>query len=270
MKKIIYKYFRVNSFLYDTLLSNQLYFSSFHQFNDPYDSYMTFFDKVTNDDFKIYLDHFHATQEIKDKYLKVFNSKPEEFIKPFIDAYKGWIDYHGICCFTKSKNNILLWSHYADSHKGVCLGFDYDLIIKKFPQFDEVEYSDKPFYFDFRNPADSIAKTILRKSTEWKYEEEIRFIMERSRCVNFPQDALLEINFGTRCNKREMMNIQHVISKLNYPNCTFKSSIINSKEYSVEFEDCNIDELRKTILMESIEIRYKHTLDLKGLLDDNA
>ena len=27
--------------------------------------------------------------------------------------------------FSYSKNNILLWSHYADSHKGICIGYDF-------------------------------------------------------------------------------------------------------------------------------------------------
>ena len=30
----------------------------------------------------------------------------------------------GALCLTKSWNNPLLWSHYADKHKGLCLGFD--------------------------------------------------------------------------------------------------------------------------------------------------
>ena len=32
----------------------------------------------------------------------------------------------GITCFSKDNANILMWSHYASNHKGVCLGFDID------------------------------------------------------------------------------------------------------------------------------------------------
>lgn len=31
----------------------------------------------------------------------------------------------GIYCFTKSEDNILMWSHYANEHKGICLEFDH-------------------------------------------------------------------------------------------------------------------------------------------------
>src|SRR5438552_2914382 len=31
---------------------------------------------------------------------------------------------YGALCFSKSPSNPLLWSHYADKHKGICLGFE--------------------------------------------------------------------------------------------------------------------------------------------------
>jgi hypothetical protein len=27
-------------------------------------------------------------------------------------------------CFSRTSSNILMWSHYGDNHKGICLGFD--------------------------------------------------------------------------------------------------------------------------------------------------
>src|SRR6516165_6791682 len=34
------------------------------------------------------------------------------------------VELHSALCFSKSWNNILMWSHYADKHRGICLGFD--------------------------------------------------------------------------------------------------------------------------------------------------
>lgn len=265
MKKVIYKYFRVNQYLYDTLISNQLYFSSIKQFNDPYDCHLALFEDISEEDFKTYLDYTFS-EEAREKYLAAFKKKPKEFVQPFIDMYKGILNYYGICCFTKAKDNILLWSHYSDSHKGVCLGFDYDKMTKKFPQFDEVEYADTPFYFNLKNPSESVAKTVLRKSKDWYYEQEIRFLMERSKSIDFYQDALLEVNFGAKCNKRDVMNIQYLISKLNYPNCKFYNADINQKKYIVEFSYSDINVLKKEVLEDSKEIRYSKTVNLEHLL----
>lgn len=47
--------------------------------------------------------------------------------------YKEWLvksmkeDYEekiGVCCFSLDPKSILMWSHYSDNHKGVCLKFD--------------------------------------------------------------------------------------------------------------------------------------------------
>src|SRR6185369_16167015 len=31
---------------------------------------------------------------------------------------------YGVLCFSRSWSHPLLWSHYADKHRGICLGFD--------------------------------------------------------------------------------------------------------------------------------------------------
>lgn len=266
MKNIVYKYFRINQYLYDTLISNQLYFSSISQFNDPYDCHLAILDKISEDDFKIYIEHTIKDADTQKKYMDAFRKNPDEFVKPFIDIYRDWLKYVGICCFTKDKENVLLWSHYADSHRGVCLGFDYNLMKKKFPQYDEVNYNDEPFYFDIKNPSDSVSKTALRKSSDWEYEEEVRFFMERSKNIDFYKDALLEVNFGSRCNKRDMMNIQHLISKLNYSRCEFYKASINQAKYIVEFDKSDIEVLKNDVLKDSEDKRYSQTVNLEHLL----
>ena len=49
----------------------------------------------------------------------------------------------GLLCFSKSWKNPVQWSHYADRHRGFCLGFDVpDTLIKK------VTYGKTPLRFD--------------------------------------------------------------------------------------------------------------------------
>jgi Protein of unknown function (DUF2971) len=35
-------------------------------------------------------------------------------------------EQYGVLCFSRCWNDILMWSHYADKHRGICLGFDVD------------------------------------------------------------------------------------------------------------------------------------------------
>lgn len=46
---------------------------------------------------------------------------------------------HAALCFSRSWNNILMWSHYGERHKGICLGFDVpDEIAQKVKYVDDV------------------------------------------------------------------------------------------------------------------------------------
>ena len=92
-----------------------------------------------------------------------------------------------ILCFSRNWDNLLLWSHYGDSHKGVCLGFDivdgagganYDM---------DVHY--QPNLLDIRTPADvkyELANRLLRtKHESWSYEQEVRMFA----ALNDPPDG---------------------------------------------------------------------------------
>ena len=76
---------------------------------------------------------------------------------------------YGLVCFSAAWQNPLLWSHYADRHRGICLGFDVP---------DNAATPVK--YIDARTPlrlplTDAAMRTILfTKFVGWSYEEEWR------------------------------------------------------------------------------------------------
>lgn len=96
-----------------------------------------------------------------------------------------------ISCFSKRNDSILMWSHYADSHRGVCLEFE----TPNQKEFAEVEYTNKrptikmynlfstyiahdfigkPIEAEGFKYAKDLIKPFFVKSTDWSYEEEIR------------------------------------------------------------------------------------------------
>ena len=45
--------------------------------------------------------------------------------RQIMEGLKAYLsEIYGILCFSKSWDNPVQWSHYADGHKGLCLGFD--------------------------------------------------------------------------------------------------------------------------------------------------
>jgi hypothetical protein len=54
-----------------------------------------------------------------------------------LTQFKQW----GVACLSETFNNILLWSHYADGHKGICLEFDTSCF-----SFNDLEKMHKVVY----------------------------------------------------------------------------------------------------------------------------
>ncbi len=111
-------------------------------------------------------------------------------------------DSFGFLCFSETWRSPVMWSHYADRHRGLCLGFDI-------PESHllKVEYSYKriasPLKFDVPEPLRLKIATshIATKFAGWSYEREWRCISKLSslecddngKCfVNFDEDLVLK------------------------------------------------------------------------------
>ncbi|MBT3047801.1 MAG: DUF2971 domain-containing protein [Candidatus Thiodiazotropha sp.] len=78
-----------------------------------------------------------------------------------------------VCSFTSSKENLLFWAHYADSHRGFCV--EYDATILPISYAFKVRYTKKYPEVDYPAPGDARGlQPVLIKSKEWAYEEEFR------------------------------------------------------------------------------------------------
>ncbi|MBM3591566.1 MAG: DUF2971 domain-containing protein [Alphaproteobacteria bacterium] len=91
----------------------------------------------------------------------------------------------GLICFSEEWNNLLLWSHYADKHRGIALGFD----VAEQDVF-RVSYASKrleiPFCCKTKKivGGEEVLKDLLStKSVDWKYEAEHRLFCRLSECT---------------------------------------------------------------------------------------
>ena len=81
----------------------------------------------------------------------------------------------GMLCFSRNWHNPVLWSHYADKHRGVCLGFDI-----ADDTLGNVIYTSTRFRlnrYDLERNEISLQKVLQllsAKFTDWAYEDEIR------------------------------------------------------------------------------------------------
>lgn len=202
--EMIYKYRNWNDSHHRRILEGKLYFSSSANFNDPFDGNVPINSLLIQDDnFSMQLDTL--INRIVSK-----TNKNEQCISNFI-SIKEKLNYIynysenelGILSFSGIRDNVLMWSHYANNHKGFLVGFDFNLIRE--------ELATTYGWVEYINEINDNNKQVLNypiipflKSESWYYEEEIRFIKEGKQNTNIEHqvstDSIKEVILGMKMN----------------------------------------------------------------------
>jgi hypothetical protein len=116
--------------------------------------------------------------------LRSFDVTDAVFRNTFLQTAKDVDENRGLLCFSASWKNPVIWAHYSDKHKGLCLGFEIpDLRSDPLSQAGKVDYVADllpcPTLADFETMTDSeheafSRKALFTKFAHWIYEEEIR------------------------------------------------------------------------------------------------
>jgi hypothetical protein len=169
----------------------------------------------------------YGLSSIKNRHLKVarFSDANDPFellglglrdgeTRTIVKDFKKGIDRDtGILCFTPNWTNPIMWSHYAEKHAGVCLGFDLkeESVHKVYYQEDrlmaKLDGNQEPFVID----EELKGRLLLTKSHHWKYEDERRLFIPLTNVTkdgelyfrSFDEGMrLAEVILGPRCRKQ--------------------------------------------------------------------
>lgn len=90
------------------------------------------------------------------------------------ELLEGLMAKYGLLCLTPHADNLLMWSHYGDSHKGLCIAFDTTKDF--FRTAVAITYQDEyPLIkIGVSSNDDILNKSIYTKASCWKYEDEWR------------------------------------------------------------------------------------------------
>ena len=202
----LYNYGRLSNHLIDDIKKMQLTLSSIHCFNDVFDSTVQIYS--TDEDIE-----------------KAVNQKIQEDEKIGIALNKEWykeyyqeesklrfslLDYLGtyIKCFSTLNDSTLMWAHYADANKGICIEYDFNTLknnIQKSMLFP-VLYTEDPLSLQdlFEDNKREIAEypvdtavlcSALNKNKVWKYEQEWRIVFSPGLSDN-PQRRIIKTDIN--------------------------------------------------------------------------
>lgn len=185
----IYKYFRDGQRSLDTVKENKLWYSAPIKFNDVFDSDISIDE---NGVFDSMLKMPGIPKGIRPG-SQVWKAVRNQFRKdlPTLRAnLDGLKSTTGIACLTETNDSLLMWSHYANNHRGMCV--EYELMaINEQLKFSPVPvvYEDERVWLRSINQStlDAEIKKVLiesltSKSPEWSYEREWRIIRDEGAC----------------------------------------------------------------------------------------
>lgn len=232
-----------NNLTKKNIKGSKLYFNTPDSFNDPFDNAPSY--NISAESRKALLNRFEEETRGKcsdDLLDEAHNIPASEFNTLFKDNdyNKLYTAKLGITCFSKDNANILMWSHYANNHSGVCLGFDIDESDEHLVNFfDETKNqklfpngkacrlfpmkyvsSDERPSIDMTNEQKSWEEILTFKSDLWKYEQEVRIMVHSYDQIIFPRtlryqtNCLKEIICGANMKLKTFIRLKNFIEKL--------------------------------------------------------
>jgi hypothetical protein len=180
--KILYKYLPDTFSLENHITSPSIKLSSITDLNDPFEGQMT--KNALDIIYKKMLRQAEKSNEIPK------NSIYRESKEIFSYAWDFLLKTICITSLSETQRNLLMWSHYASQHKGVCIGYDADMLSEEKEHYElkKVNYDttifDPEFLNDFENITDILSsdvnpfldRLVTTKSNDWSYEKEHRYI----------------------------------------------------------------------------------------------
>jgi hypothetical protein len=278
----LFKFRSTTKYSIEGLINNELYFSSFKEFNDPFEFSNPVSDLATfNKNGRKKLKELFKNKELIKKDYQHLLSLLKEPTKVAINERNKTLDRItkslpniGVFCLSEINNSILMWSHYANDHKGFCIEFNnlnehldinQDLIkIKYLDEFEDLNNPDllinfyiimfcdskhlnneewKKKYMELGNllnkhEESELAKTVMgNKYIDWAYEKEVRLVGKAQGLIRYDPKSIESITFGLRMSKSDKSTIKNLCQTPDKSHIKFKQADKSDSKFTIEIVD---------------------------------
>ena len=247
--QMLYRYRTGNSWVIDNLKNDTIWLSTLKEYNDPFenrvcidfegvaDSYLKMDPKTVALMHQKHIDKNHPLYKAGIDNIKTLGEKLQESLS--MKKLRVFT-----ACFCEEKSSLLMWAHYANSHKGFCIGYKFEDIINKFginilPVIYSEEYSVIRSYKMFEDYDEFFLDEWRSKSIEWSYEKEWRLVgdyrknepYEKGQVVDMVKpfciymgvniDKAIRNQLVEICSEREIKLFQMQLSEKSYRLLTY-------------------------------------------------
>jgi hypothetical protein len=240
--EVIYRYSKIDEYLYEMLTTNKLWFANPSEFNDPYDCFVCLSkQKLTEEEIRRFYKSSkfsppYTSEEIEEQIQK-YMAHPEESRNALEGKLQEAVGLWALSCFTTTNDHMLMWAHYANQHKGICIGYDSKLITQISTKHSWVKYAKE--YPEGRvTELETFVETILStKSDYWSYENEIRILQREKGLYTFKREAIKEVIFGLKASDQQIKVIMHLMTQLGFKKIKFRQVSLRDNQYKIYFKE---------------------------------
>ncbi len=168
--------------------------------------------------------------------------KNDNLIPIIRKANNKFIDNIGVLSLSTNYKNILMWSHYANSHNGLVFEFeplhydDYNCL----SQPKKVVYNENYELLSSleNDDASELEKLMLTKHIDWEYENEYRCInIEFQGEKKFHKDELKSIFFGLNTTNKQIEEFKKLCVDYGFTHLNFKKAKKINGKFKLVFDD---------------------------------
>ena len=229
------------------LTESVLYFASPLTFNDPFDCKVHFRSSVSkwrlkrkyDNLVKKYMPHLNRAQRRAVAASDVKKVNMDQFLTKVTEGLQDSVNGVGVLSLSATDRNILLWSHYAEGHSGLCLQFLRTNNTPFFGQALQVDYQQDYPDVDLltKDSNKMINAFLLTKAIDWKYEAEWRIIDHDKGPGDrvFPEHLLVGVILGARMKPEDQKEVMTWLNRRNKPVQVFRASV-GSGAFSLKIE----------------------------------
>ena len=155
-------------------------------------------------------------KELNDPMGGVFQYDPDFKGSNFIRMLQSQEQHTYICALSKTYKNGLMWSFYANEHKGCCIELEPNTSVKDW-HFLNVDYVLNIATINKDNA--TVENVLSKKSSQWEYEQEVRFIRtvdadDNSNRKRYLRIKISRIFLGIRMTPKDKKFIHKLINKV--------------------------------------------------------
>lgn len=238
--RYLYKYRAPGTFTERIITDRKLWFANPESFNDPFDGNIRVLTNNSFEEIKTYWEKVpNMTRAEKRHIIQQMAKDPAKRARMVNGAAQDATNETGVSCYAEEPDNILMWSHYASSHTGLCLKFDLLADPSFFFTLIPVNYSsDYPQCNFIRFPNDSVEKLIGTKAKLWEYEKEWRVLKHDAiGSQPFMKQALVEVLFGCKASKEFISKIKQLSRETGLSHLTYKKAQVSHTHFALSFRN---------------------------------